>query len=262
MNDLLATVLVPTYNHGPTLLRSVASALDQTVSDIEIFIVGDGAVPSGKEAAQELCERDSRVRFFDNPKGQRHGEAYRHKALTEARGKIVCYLCDDDLWLPDHVESMLEALADQDFAGALPVRIDPGDVLGGPASDLALPEMRKLILSGQNKVPLSCGAHTLELYRKMDIGWSAAPEGTHTDLYMWQKVLSVPGVRARSTHRPTALHFPTSFYGHWKSQEKVRVLDRWLNYVRDPDWRIQWLQKVVEFTSRFRARTEFLGPQT
>ena len=54
----------------------------------------------------ELTAADPRVRWFDNPKGPRHGELHRHAALQEARGEIVCYLCDDDLWLPDHVERM------------------------------------------------------------------------------------------------------------------------------------------------------------
>ena len=42
MTSPVATILVPTHDHGPTLRASVASALRQTVSDIEVFIVGDG----------------------------------------------------------------------------------------------------------------------------------------------------------------------------------------------------------------------------
>jgi glycosyltransferase involved in cell wall biosynthesis len=39
---LAATVLVPTHDHGLTLLRSVRSALRQTVEELEVFVVGDG----------------------------------------------------------------------------------------------------------------------------------------------------------------------------------------------------------------------------
>ena len=68
-----ATVLVPTHDHGPTLLYSVRSALAQTVPDIEVFIVGDGVPDVTREVVARLMDEDKRIRFFDNPKGPRHG---------------------------------------------------------------------------------------------------------------------------------------------------------------------------------------------
>ena len=62
------------------------------------------------------------MRFFDFPKGPRNGEAYRHEVLQEAKGRIVAYLCDDDLLLPDHVAAMSRVLADADFAHPVTTR--------------------------------------------------------------------------------------------------------------------------------------------
>src|SRR5262249_18307632 len=101
-----ATVLIPTHDHGPTLLRAARSALAQSVEELELFIVGHGAPDVAREVVAELMAEDRRVRFFDNPKGPRHGEILRHAALAHARGRIVCYLSDDDLWLPDHLATM------------------------------------------------------------------------------------------------------------------------------------------------------------
>src|SRR5438876_12186578 len=39
---MTVTVLVPTHDHGPLLRLSLRSALTQTVSELEIFVVGDG----------------------------------------------------------------------------------------------------------------------------------------------------------------------------------------------------------------------------
>ena len=191
-----ATVLVPTHDHGPTLLRSLPSALAQTVHDIEVFVVGDGAPDVTRELMEELTSADPRVRYFDNPKGPRHGELHRHAALQEASGEIVCYLCDDDLWLPDHVQRMRALLADCDFAYALPFWIDPAGELHCLRVDLRLPYFREMFSRGENRIPLSCGAHTLELYRRLPAGWRTTPDGIFTDLYMWQQILSVPGCRA------------------------------------------------------------------
>ena len=95
-----ATVVIPTFDHGPLLEYSLASALRQTVPDIEVFIIGDGVPDVTRQIVARAVRQDPRVRFFDNPKGARRGEAHRHRALAEAKGSIVCYLSDDDLGRP------------------------------------------------------------------------------------------------------------------------------------------------------------------
>src|SRR5215470_11759580 len=74
----------------------------------EIFILGDGVDDKVRAAVRALQAADSRIRFFDMPKGPRRGELNRDRVLREARSAIVCYACDDDLWLPGHLQSMEE----------------------------------------------------------------------------------------------------------------------------------------------------------
>ena len=61
---LAATVLVPTHDHGPTLRRSIATTLAQTVSDLEVLVVGDGAPDITRELMAELTSSDHVVMFF------------------------------------------------------------------------------------------------------------------------------------------------------------------------------------------------------
>jgi len=96
-----ATILVPTHDHGEMLKYSVGSDLNQTIENFEIFIVGDGVPDITRVVVDMLVEQDDRDRFFDNPKGPRHGEIHRHSALKRAQSEIICYLADDDLDLPD-----------------------------------------------------------------------------------------------------------------------------------------------------------------
>ncbi len=192
-----ATVLVPTFDHGPTLNYAVRSALDQTVADIEVFIVGDGVPPLARGFIEELVGEDSRVRLFTNDKGPRHGEIHRARALEEASGEIVCYLSDDDLWLPDHLEVMRELLEEADFAHCLPVRVEPDGSIGVWPVDLTKEADRELLLSGENRIPLSCSGHTLAAYRRLPHGWRTTPDNVPTDLYMFQQFL-VHRLRARS----------------------------------------------------------------
>jgi Glycosyl transferase family 2 len=251
-----ATVLVPTHDHGPTLLRSLPSALAQTVHDIEVLVVGDGAPDFTRELMEELTSADPRVRYFDNPKGPRHGELHRHVALQEARGEIVCYLCDDDLWMPDHVERMRALLDDSDFAYALPFWIDPENRIHCLRVDLGLPYFREMFSGGENRIPLSCGVHTLELYRRLPAGWRTTPDGIFTDLYMWQQILSVPDCRVAGGAEPTVLHFPTPERIGWSSDERLAELDRWAARLGDPGFRDELVERVLAATVADAAALE------
>lgn len=251
-----ATVLVPTHDHGPTLLRSIGSALAQTVSDLEVLVVGDGVPEVTRELMAELTSSEPRVTFFDNPKGARHGEEHRHAALKEAQGEIVCYLSDDDLWLPNHVEQLRALLSEGDFAHTLPLRIDPEGRIHHWQVDLELPFYRELLLGGENRVPYSCAGHTLELYRRLPAGWRSGPEGIPSDLHMWQQVLSVPGCRATSGTRPTVLHFPSHERGGWSSEKRLRELDTWTARMTDPAWRDAFPQHVLDAVTIKDARLD------
>lgn len=251
-----ATVLIPTFDHGPTLAYAVGSALSQTVDDIEIFIVGDGVPDATREIVTDISKRDPRVRFFDNPKGPRHGEIHRHAALKEAKGRIVCYLSDDDLWLPGHVELMIRLLDDHDFVCAPAIFILPGGEIAGLAVDLGLPFYRHLILSGTNRIPLSCGAHTLRLYRQLPYGWRTTPVGVHTDLYMWQQILSQPNARTATSHVPTVLHLSTVDRPGWSIDERVGELETWTKRIAEPSWESWFYRAVIAYLSGDFARTE------
>ena len=249
---LEATVLIPTHDHGPLLLYSARSVLAQTVEEIELFIVGDGVPDITREIVSEL-RRDERVRFFDNPKGPRHGEPYRHAALTEARGEIVCYLSDDDLWFPEHVACMRRLLAEADFAHTLPMYIDERADISFYVGDLAVPGYRELLLSGLNFVALSCGAHTIEMYRRLPHGWRTTPAGVPTDLYMWQQFLSCPGCRATGGTRPTVINLPSSLRRHQSPADRLAELEEWSRNLQDPAWRDAFRLEVFNRVVRSRA---------
>jgi GalNAc5-diNAcBac-PP-undecaprenol beta-1,3-glucosyltransferase len=253
-----ATVLIPTFNHGRLLLCSGRSALSQTVEDLEIFIIGDGATDETRAAARELAAEDERVRFFDNPKGPRNGELHRHEALVnEARGEVVCYLSDDDLWLPDHVETLLPLLREADFAGAFQVVVLEDGGLKPTATDISLPYYRGLMLSAArrvNRIPLSSGAHTMEMYRRLPHGWRTTPKEYATDLYMWQQFLSIPECRAASARRPTVLQFPSPARRDWSLQERLDEMVRWSEKTTDPQWRCDFIAEVLASLVERRTR--------
>jgi GalNAc5-diNAcBac-PP-undecaprenol beta-1,3-glucosyltransferase len=254
--SLAATVLIPTHNHGDLLVHSVRSVLAQTVQDIEVFIIGDGVTEATRRVALDLARQDERVRFFDNPKGPHRGELHRHTALSHARGEIVCYLSDDDLWLPDHIESMQRLLAEADFAHALPLYVGREGQLVIRPVDLALPFFREMHLTGANRIGTSFGSHTLDMYRRLPAGWRTTPEYMYTDVYMWQQFLTHPHCRVISGARPTVLSFPDSVRPGWSPEQRLAELELWANKVRDPLWRAGFIDDALSTVARNHAQLE------
>jgi GalNAc5-diNAcBac-PP-undecaprenol beta-1,3-glucosyltransferase len=251
--SLRATVLIPTFDHGPTLLRSVPSALGQTVEDVEVFVVGDGVPDVTREIMAELVRSDGRVRFFDNPKGPRHGELHRHAALQHARGEVVCYLSDDDMWASDHLETMCRLLERADLAHTLVAAVLPDQrwLLG--RIDLALAWYRMRLLAGLGHLPLSFVGHTLAMYRRLPQGWRTTPPGTATDVYMWQQFLADDTCRAASAHRLTVLNFPSAERRDWSTDRRLAELDQWRSGWADREWRHQAVERLLAQASLDRT---------
>lgn len=250
-----ATVLIPTHDHGRMIRHAIASAQAQTVTDIEILVVGDGAPAESAETVREIAAEDPRVRWFGFDKGPRHGEVLRAQVLRQARGEIVCYLSDDDLWMPDHVESMGAALADHAVAGALAVLVLPDDDIVVFPHDLTRPSYRRLLGRGINRVPLSCFGHTMVAYRALPHGWRTTPERTPTDLYMINQFLDA-GATATSTHAPTVLHFPARRRPGMEAAARDVELLRYAELVRHPTWRHEVLSRRLIAAAMDAATTE------
>ena len=237
-----ATVIVPTHgDRGPLLPHSLGSVLNQTESDLEIFVFGDGVSDDTRRVIQSLQQGDERIRFFDDPKDGRRGEARRHRHLREARGDIVCYLCDRDLMLPDHIDIMHGLLQQHNFAHTLMARIVP--------DGRVLLNMRRYNLQRKADVDwivapertyslgLSVVAHTLEHYRELPHGWRETPSNVMTDHYMWAQFLVHPHNRPVSSDELSILYFPRGYAPGAPSRTVSQWLDEfaaWESLLADP----------------------------
>ena len=100
------SVVMPVYNVAPYLERALASALIQSMPDLEVLVVDDGSTDATASIAEGMAKRDRRVRLLRN-EGNR-GEPYtRMRAHAAARGEWLAPLDGDDAWLPNRLERML-----------------------------------------------------------------------------------------------------------------------------------------------------------
>lgn len=213
------TILIPTHDHAEWLPFSLASALRQ---ECEVVVIGDGV----GDDTRAVMERYP-VRFYDFPKGERYGEAYRDEVLLEVTTKNVCYLCDDDILLPGHVALMERLLKEADFMQAMVLEVYP------PASERVRPERIPddipLLLDGTSFIGLTGTSHTLEAYRRLPHGWRPAPTGTYSDYWMWLQWVEQPWFRGVAAEEVTAVHFADASWRKRPPKERKRMLSSWLN---------------------------------
>jgi glycosyltransferase involved in cell wall biosynthesis len=102
------TVIIATYNWSAVLPYSIGSVLQQTFTDFEVLVVGDGCTDDSETVVAGIG--DSRVRWINLPSRAGHQSAPNNEGLRQAQGEVIAYLGHDDLWFGHHLEVGLEAL--------------------------------------------------------------------------------------------------------------------------------------------------------
>ena len=101
----LVSVVVPTLNRRPTLHTAIASIAAQTYPNLELVLVNDGGPPIDRAAVG--WTRALQVIEYGDRRGV--GSAL-NVGITATRGKYITLVADDDLFCPDHVATLVEAL--------------------------------------------------------------------------------------------------------------------------------------------------------
>lgn len=232
-----ATIICPTYNHGRLIHTAMRSVLRQTHQDFEVFIIGDGVTEETRQAVMEVLAWDERIRFIDREKSPRHGELYRHEILTTlATGEAVCYISDDDLWMPEHLATMVETLATVDVAHARNVFVAPDGTLATSMVDWEAENWREWMIQPpwKNVVGLSQAGHRMSAYRCLPHGWRTTPAGRWSDHYMWQQFLELPWVRAAGTGEISVVMFPSPQRREMSIPERIAEVASWEDRMQDP----------------------------
>jgi glycosyltransferase involved in cell wall biosynthesis len=93
------TIIIPTYNRADFLRESIHSVLSQTFADYELIVVDDGSSDHTEDVVREF-PRIHYVACSENS-GVSHA---RNLGIKLARGRYVCFLDSDDLWIKNKLE--------------------------------------------------------------------------------------------------------------------------------------------------------------
>ncbi len=107
----LVSVVIATYNRADLLSESVRSVLSQDYPSVELIIVDDCSTDRTPELIAELEARDEQVRGIRLPDNSGPSAA-RNMGIASARGSLVAFLDDDDIWLPGKLTAQVRTLQD------------------------------------------------------------------------------------------------------------------------------------------------------
>ncbi len=105
MKDPLISVVMPCYQNGETLSRTVSSVQAQTVRDWELIAVDDGSTDGTAAALDALAAGEARMRVIHQKNGG--VSSARNAGLAAARGTWVFFVDADDILLPEAFETLL-----------------------------------------------------------------------------------------------------------------------------------------------------------
>ncbi len=183
------SVIIPTHNRADLILESIHSVFAQTYPDYELIVVDDGSTDNTREMLQPLGDQ-GRIRYVYQANAG--AAAARNRGLEMARGKYVCFLDSDDLFLPAKLErqvAVMEAHPEVGFAQANYAKFD------NYGNDLGLRDTRffsghiypQILLYWSTLLSLSCmliRGSVFDAVGKFDEGMKYAE-----DLDMWRRVV-------------------------------------------------------------------------
>ena len=111
-NNLLVSVIIPTFNRCGVLKRAVLSAVNQTYKNIEIIIVNDASTDATTEVVGLI--NDSRLKYVIHEKNQGLATAW-NTGIKNSSGEYITFLDDDDEWAPEKISHQLEVFKNKNY---------------------------------------------------------------------------------------------------------------------------------------------------
>lgn len=115
-DDILVSVVVPTYKQNTLLYNAVQSLLKQTHSKIEVLVVDDNIDVSYSDNNKAYFEKlnDQRVKYIKNPENLGAAKS-RNKAIFMSSGDYITFLDDDDYFACDKIDLQLKNMVENDY---------------------------------------------------------------------------------------------------------------------------------------------------
>jgi glycosyltransferase involved in cell wall biosynthesis len=195
--------------------------LRQTFRDFELLVIGDGCTDDSEAVVRSIG--DPRVRWINLPENTRHQSGPNNEGLRQAQGEVIAYLGHDDLWLPHHLASHVEALdstaGDLASSSCLIVPPDPAPIwpsIPRPERGFFAPPV---CVTHRRRVTDDLGGWVN--YRDVDEARDISP-----DIELWRRIQKA-GRKMTFVPRLTGIKFPASMRRNVYRERPCAEQARW-----------------------------------
>jgi glycosyltransferase involved in cell wall biosynthesis len=206
----IISVLLPVYNGDPYVREAIESTLTQSFSDFELLIINDGSTDRSLSILREYEVEDRRIRIISRE--NRGLVTSLNDLLSEARGRYIARMDQDDVCLPQRFQRQLEFLdARLDYAavgGWILQMNERGLPIGVIRSPCGHDEIDQANLRGHCSI-----WHPTAMIRKdsmLAVGGYRGQFGSAADLDLWLrmaevgKIANIPEVVLRYRLHPSS----------------------------------------------------------
>jgi glycosyltransferase involved in cell wall biosynthesis len=103
------SIALTTYNGEKYLREQMDSILSQSHQDFEVVVCDDCSSDATPRILQEYANQDSRIRFYQNIENLGFKKNF-EKAMALCGGDYIALSDQDDIWLPNHLETLLSSI--------------------------------------------------------------------------------------------------------------------------------------------------------
>jgi len=116
VSNKYVSVIITTFERNKFISRAIKSVQSQTYKYLEIFVVDDNTKNEISNELVAIC-RVLGVVYLKNTRSK-GGCGARNTGILAARGDLIAFLDDDDIWLPEKIEKQVAAFEkDRDIVG-------------------------------------------------------------------------------------------------------------------------------------------------
>jgi glycosyltransferase involved in cell wall biosynthesis len=251
----LVTVLIAAYNRSEVLRYALASAIGQTYRRLEILVIGDACTDDSEQVV--AAAGDPRVRWMNLERNAGSQAGPNQAGLEVARGELIAYLGQDDVWRRDHVALLV---ADIERTGADVTSSVPSIVWPKP-----VPLRRLESPSPGSFIPTPTLMHTRAAALAAG-GWRDHRESVLAPDADFVERLRLSGARFSRVRAVTLLKFASALrrnsYRDGRSDEQaaaVRRIDSRAFVAREALWALasiplrRWFGRYVEVPAELRT---------
>lgn len=94
MSDIKVSIIIPCYNVEKFIEKTILSAINQSLKEIEIIVVNDGSTDKTLDIIKKYKEKDERIILVDKKNGGL--SSARNAGIKIARGEYIQHLDGDD----------------------------------------------------------------------------------------------------------------------------------------------------------------------